>query len=129
MQMFAFKNTEAGIRALHRQIATFETVKTIDNVQPAKWKPEVVLTPYKRIEIRACKVFGVSLMELRSERRNAQVADARQFVYYWACRLTPMSLGTIGRLVGGRDHTTVLHGKHAYVAKRAKMNRTLRTVR
>ena len=34
----------------------------------------------------------------------------------------------IGRWLGGRDHTTILHGKRAYVAKRAAQGRTLRGV-
>lgn len=129
MQMFAYKNTEAGIRALHRQIATFETTTKIADLYRDKWKSTVQQTPFKRIETRACRVFGVSIMELRSARRNKRVALARQFVYYWTTRLTPMSMGQIGRLLGGRDHTTCLHGKHKYVEKRAKMGRTLRGVR
>lgn len=126
MQMFAFKNTEAGIRA---RLATFETSATFETDTRDKWKSTVVMTPFKRIETRACKVFKVSLMELRSARRNARVAMARQFIYYWATRLTPMSLGQIGRLVGGRDHTTVFHGRDAYPQKRAAMGRHLREVR
>ena len=129
MQMFAFKNTEAGIRALHRQIATFETTTQIADLYRDKWKFTVQQTPFKRIETRACKVFRVSIMELRSARRNKRVALARQFIYYWATRLTIMSMSQIGRLLGGRDPTTCLHGKHAYIKKRAQMGRTLREVR
>jgi chromosomal replication initiation ATPase DnaA len=127
MQMFAFKNTEAGIA--RRQIATFETCATFQTDPRDKWKSTVIMTPFKRIEQRACKVFKVSLVELRSARRNDRVAFARQFIYYWATRLTPMSLGQIGRLVGGRDHTTVFHGRDVYPKKRAKMGRHLREVR
>ena len=92
MQMFAFKNTEAGIRALHRQIATFETTTQIADLYRDKWKFTVQQTPFKRIEARACKVFRVSIMELRSARRNKRVALARQFIYYWTTRITPMSM-------------------------------------
>lgn len=129
MQMFAFKNTEAGI-ALRQEIATFETAATFGGeVAGQKWKPTLVMTPFRRIEVRACRVFGVSIMELRSARRNRRVSLARQFIYYWATRLTPMSLGQIGRLIGGRDHTSVLHGRDVYPVKRAKMGRNLRAVR
>lgn len=128
MLAVAYRNTESGIRALHRQIATFETTAKIE-APTNKWKSAVVMTPYKRIEMRACKVFGVSLMELRATRRHDKVSMARQFIYYWATRLTPMSLGQIGRLLGGRDHTTVLHGKEVYPKKRAKKGRYLRPAR
>lgn len=84
---------------------------------------------YKRIERKARTVFRLSAKELRGNRRDNHVVLARQFVMYWCCRLTNLSLPQIGRLMGGRDHTTVLHGKRKYVAKRAAMGRTLRPVR
>lgn len=126
MQMYAFKHTEAGIRA---RLATFETHASFNADPRDKWKSTVIETPFKRIETRACRVFKVSLMELRSSRRNGNVVMARQFLYYWATRLTPMSLGQIGRLIGGRDHTSVWHGRERYPDKRAKMGRYLRPVR
>lgn len=78
---------------------------------------------------RAIRVFKISRVELFSDRRVKRIVDARQFVMYWACRRTTLSLPHIGRKLGGRDHTTVLHGKDAYVRKRAAMGRTLRKAR
>ncbi len=73
---------------------------------------------FREIERRACKLFRVTPSELRSGRRHKEIVFARQFVMYWATRLTPLSLPAIGRLMGGRDHTTCLSGKRAYVHKR-----------
>lgn len=84
---------------------------------------------FHEIERRAIKLFGFSRAELCSHRRNKDVVFARQFVMYWACRLTSRSLPEIGRLMGGKDHTSILAGKRAYRAKRAKMNRNLREAR
>jgi chromosomal replication initiation ATPase DnaA len=84
---------------------------------------------YARIEAIAMVTFGLSRTELVSNRRHKRVAFARQFIAYWCCRLTEMSLPQIGKRLGGRDHTTILHGKKAYVAKRKAMGRTLREVR
>lgn len=81
------------------------------------------------IERRACRVFGVTKMELHSNRRFRSIVLAKQFVMYWAVRLTPLSLPQIGRCMGGFDHTTVLSGKRAYPEKRAKMGRYLRPTR
>lgn len=83
---------------------------------------------YASIEERACKVFKVTRNELRSDRRNAHVVLARQFVMYWVCRLTELSLPQTGRFMN-RDHTSILSGKRAYVRKRAKMGRYLREAR
>jgi hypothetical protein len=52
---------------------------------------------------------GMTLAELRSHRRTAQVVRARQIAMYLAKKLTEQSLPEIGRRFGGRDHTTVLH--------------------
>jgi chromosomal replication initiation ATPase DnaA len=54
--------------------------------------------------------FLVSKMDLLSQRRDARVMRPRQIVYYLAKELTPLSYPEIGRRIGGRDHTTVLHG-------------------
>jgi chromosomal replication initiation ATPase DnaA len=81
------------------------------------------------IERRACRVFGVTRLDLRSNRRFRSIAFAKQFIMYWAVRLTPLSTPQIGRLLGGLDHTTVLHGKIVYPQKRARMGRYLRPAR
>jgi chromosomal replication initiation ATPase DnaA len=78
---------------------------------------------------RICKAFGVSFVSLRANRRAPETTLARHAFCYWACRLTTKSLPQIGRFLGNRDHTTIMHGRDAYVAKRAKQGRTLRPVR
>lgn len=78
---------------------------------------------------RICWATGVNHSEILSGRRNKRVAFARQAIMYWACRRTAMSLPEIGRRLGGKDHTTVLHGKSVYPKKRAAMGRNLRAVR
>lgn len=74
------------------------------------------------------RLFKVGRAELRSARRRRDLVLARQFIMYWMARLTTYSLPQIGRLIGNRDHTTVLYGKRSYVAKRAKMGRSLRSL-
>lgn len=82
----------------------------------------------RAIELKACRVFNVTLDELHSDRRNRHVVFARQFVMYWAARRTTLSLPQIGRLMGGRDHTTVLHGARTYPQKRERMGRFVRSI-
>lgn len=84
---------------------------------------------YRSIEERAMKLFRVTRSELNNNRRNRELVFARQFIMYWACRLTALSLPQIGKLMGGRDHTTSMHGRDVYPVKRAKMGRYLRGVR
>lgn len=81
---------------------------------------------YAEIERRACKLFGVTKADIRSDRRDRRISFVRQFITYWSSRTTKLSLPVIGRLMGGKDHTTVIHGRKAYVEKRALMGRNLR---
>ena len=95
--------------------------------------PEPKITPprrdqYNRIRDRACRVFDVRISELLSDRRETNLVLARQFICYWAARLTPMSMPQIARKLN-RDHTTVLHNKKVWRERRAKMGRHLRAVR
>jgi chromosomal replication initiator protein len=61
--------------------------------------------------IQRCVVeeFGVSLQDLKTQRRNKQVVLPRQVAMYLSRELTELSLPEIGELFGGKDHTTVLH--------------------
>jgi hypothetical protein len=58
---------------------------------------------------------GLTRSMIRSDRRDQQITHARHEISYWASRLSTLSLPSIGRQMGGRDHTTVLHGikRHA----------------
>ncbi len=53
--------------------------------------------------------FGVSLTDMVSHRRQRSLVMPRQIAMWLARNLTPLSMPTIGKLFGDRDHTTVLH--------------------
>jgi hypothetical protein len=53
---------------------------------------------------------GVTVLDLKSDRRFQKIVEARWEVFYRARHETALSLPQIGRMVGGKDHTTVLHG-------------------
>ena len=53
---------------------------------------------------------GVDRIEILADRRQKETVEARHEVFYIARKLTRHSLPAIARIVGGRDHTSVLHG-------------------
>jgi hypothetical protein len=57
-----------------------------------------------------CKYFDLTRSQLISDRRTAPVVYARQIAMYLSKFHTTKSYPEIGRRLGGRDHTTVLHG-------------------
>jgi len=57
-----------------------------------------------------CSVhYNVSYIDIQSERRTTHITFARQVACWLAKTYTFKSLPMIGRGVGGRDHTTILH--------------------
>jgi chromosomal replication initiator protein len=66
-----------------------------------------------------CDHFHVTERELQGPSRRQQTVMARQTAMYLAQKLTHMTASRIGQLVGGRDHSTVLHSCKA-VEKRMK---------
>ena len=62
----------------------------------------VVAVVAARYELPAAALYGA--------RRNASISRARQVAMYLIRELTALSLPQIGKLLGRRSHTTVLHG-------------------
>jgi chromosomal replication initiator protein len=56
------------------------------------------------------QVTNIPVEALTSKRREKQVAYARHLAMYLLRDVAHQSYAQIGRLLGGRDHTTVLHG-------------------
>ena len=61
------------------------------------------------IQKRVAEHYNMRLSEMHSQRRARAVARPRQVAMYLAKQLTSRSLPEIGRMFGGRDHTTVMH--------------------
>ena len=54
--------------------------------------------------------FAVTVDDLRGKSRNHQIAWVRQVAMHLLREETDASLFAIGRQLGGRDHTTIMHG-------------------
>jgi hypothetical protein len=57
--------------------------------------------------------FGTTVEALLSERRTQSLSRPRQIAMFVARKVTGRSLPFIGRRMGDRDHTTILHGWRA----------------
>jgi len=74
-------------------------------LMPAQTK----LTPETIMEV-AADYFGIAVADLVNRGRSAPIALQRQIVMYLIREETGVSFPQIGHLLGGRDHTTVMHG-------------------
>jgi chromosomal replication initiator protein len=63
-----------------------------------------------RVVAAVARYYGVTAEDLCGKSRRPQMAWARQVAMFLLRELTPCSLLQAGAALGGRDHTTVLHG-------------------
>ena len=54
--------------------------------------------------------FNVSVNDLTSKKKNQEIVYPRQLVMYFCRTQTDVALSLIGKKLGNRDHSTVLHG-------------------
>lgn len=57
-----------------------------------------------------CRHYSVKQRDIISKTRKQNIVQARQLTMHLCHKYTQMSYTQIGRLLGGRDHSTVLHG-------------------
>ncbi|MDF2951331.1 MAG: chromosomal replication initiator protein DnaA [Anaerocolumna sp.] len=67
------------------------------------------VTPELIIDVIA-EHFNITSNDIYSINKSRNIAFPRQIAMYMCRKLTELSLSDIGKLMGNRDHTTVLHG-------------------
>ncbi|MBQ6231257.1 MAG: chromosomal replication initiator protein DnaA [Eubacterium sp.] len=75
----------------------------------SKETTSVVITP-ELILSTVAEHMDISTEDIKSKKRSADIAIARQLVMYLCRNLTDRSLQSIGDTVGGKDHATVYNG-------------------
>lgn len=94
-----------------------------DDVQPSRGT--IPLSPTVILQETALH-YGVSIVDIRSERRTKAVIPCRHAVMYRLRKETEMSLPKIGAFLGGRDHTTVIAGIKKHEARMAAAGKAVR---
>ena len=79
---------------------------------------EKEITPQLIIEIVADH-YSISLDQMCSNKRTREISEPRQIAMYLCKEMTEYPFQAIGRLLGGKDHSTVIHGVNK-VAERYK---------
>ena len=60
--------------------------------------------------------FGITPLDISSQKRTKEIVYPRQIVMYLCRNMTETPLQSIGRILGGRDHTTIIHGSEKIAA-------------
>lgn len=120
---------EANVRQLHgaltRAIAHASlTAKPLSSELIVEVIPKaprsVETTPVEEIQQKVAVAFGISRAELVGATRTATPVRARQAAIFLTRELTDLSLPQIGRLYGGRDHSTILNSVRRVEARLTK---------
>lgn len=116
---FVAKKIRSNVRelegALHRLVASSRFTSREINLDLAKDTLQDLTQFQERkisidnIQKTVADFYGIRVSDLKSKRRNRQIARPRQIAMSLAKELTSLSLPDIGDAFGGRDHTTVIH--------------------
>ena len=114
-------NIKSNIRelegALNKLLAYSNLEKTDITMEIAQKELQNIITPDKPKEITPQLIievvsehFQISLDQMISKNRSKDIARPRQIAMYLCKNMTDTPLDSIGALLGGRDHSTIIHG-------------------
>ena len=67
------------------------------------------ITPQLIVEV-VSEHFNITVDQIMSKNRSSDIAKPRQIAMYLCKQMTSQPLDSIGQLLGGRDHSTIIHG-------------------
>lgn len=84
------------------------------------------LTPDKIISV-VCDYFNISYADITGKKKNKEVVEPRMIAIYLIDDLLSLPLKNIGKIFGGRDHTTIMHSRDKVTAD-LKTNKKTQTL-
>lgn len=94
-------------------------MKSMEGERKAAASVDQVLTEYlKALKALGFQIHGhaLTLEDLRCHRRSRVYIQPRHVAMWLCVRLTGMSLPKLGHALGGRDHTSIMHGRDKALA-------------
>lgn len=91
---------------LNRKEITIELASEMVDKLVKNTRREISIDYIQKI---VCEYFGLPSEVLQTKTRKREIVQARQIAMYFSKTLTKSSLSTIGSVIGGKDHATVLH--------------------
>ena len=129
-------NIKSNIRELEgafNKIIAFAKLNKVDlTLSLAEEALKDVIYPNKPKEVTPSLIisvvaehFNVNPEDITSKRRNSEFVQPRQVVMYLCRELTDTSFTNIGKLLGKKDHTTIIHGVNK-ITSEMKINEELK---
>jgi len=129
-------NIKSNIRELEGALTKIVALSKLDNkeinLELAEEALKDLISPNATREITPESIiqivsdhYGLTPLDISSQKRNKEIVYPRQIVMYLCRDMTEAPLQLIGKYLGGRDHTTIIHGAEKITAELAK-NESLR---
>lgn len=120
IQMIA-QNVDSNIRELEGSLTRLSAYANLSgkdiNLEMAKEALKEIISEHQPRSVSGQDVleavsayYSISVEDLVGPRRSRNITVPRQMIMYLSRLLTDASLPRIGEMLGGRDHSTVLHG-------------------
>lgn len=129
------QNVESSVRELEGIINSIMAYSVVDNCEidlPLTAKVVARAVNLERREMSSegilaavCKRYDIKTKDVRSKTRKQAIVQARQLTMYLCHKYTDMPYTAIGRAIGGRDHSTVLHSCDR-IARRISVEKSFR---
>jgi chromosomal replication initiator protein len=115
------ENIKSNIREIEGAINKLAAYSRLENkeitMDIAKEELQNIISPDKPREITpqliievVAEHFNLSMEQMTSNARAKNIARPRQIAMYLCKQMTTVPLEAIGNLLGGRDHSTIIHG-------------------
>jgi chromosomal replication initiator protein len=117
-KLIAFSNLEK--REINLELAEEALKDIISPNVPKKITPEFI------IEI-VSEHFNIKPADITSKKRNSEIVFPRHIVMYLCREMTDIPLNSIGKLLGKKDHTTIMHG-HNRIAEEMENNTNTKNI-
>jgi chromosomal replication initiator protein len=85
-----------------------EAIKDIKDEQVESLSPEKIIDC-------TCKYFNITKEDIVGKKRDKEIVMPRQICMYLINNMLDLPLSSIGKLFGGRDHTTIIHARDKIV--------------
>jgi chromosomal replication initiator protein len=95
---------------LHEEPITLELATRALNESVSEASEQEDVTPEKIIAA-VCSYFKQKKEDLLGKGKKADLAKARQICAYLMCEMLSLPLVSIGNILGGRDHTTIMYAR------------------
>jgi chromosomal replication initiator protein len=119
---FIAETIESNARELEGKLTQIAAAATADNQQPdldyvknffgiKKQSKAQRAISYRRILSVVSKYYDLKTSEVRGKSRKKDIANARHIAAYLLRKELEYPLKRIGEILGGRDHTTIMHSE------------------